>query len=178
MAKVSAVVLCLAAALAAAAAALCGHSLCPENFVLVGGRCLNVSTATYHGQSPALQWPEARELCRAMSSGGWAADLASVDLPLLASFTDFILMHIPGMKYYIFWAGAQKVDGRWEALDGTLIDPMDYMWHMTYPTPADADDRIYGMLVPASVNQLRFYLTPYSNHSVGPSALCEARLPA
>ncbi|XP_069974248.1 uncharacterized protein [Penaeus vannamei] len=111
-----------------------------------------------------------------MAAGEWAADLASVDLPLLAAFTDFIRKHIPGMSTYVFWAGARKVDGEWQALDGTPIDPLGYLWHMHHPSAAAAPDHhIYGMLVPASLHQLRFYLTPYAVSSVGPSALCEAR---
>ncbi|XP_037805129.1 uncharacterized protein LOC119599429 [Penaeus monodon] len=178
MAKISAVALCLAAAAAAAASASaaetpCGHSRCPENFVLLSGRCLNVTSAKHLARP--LPWPEARELCQARASGDWTADLASVDVPLLAAFTDFIKKHIPDMTHYIFWAGARKVGGEWQELDGTPIDPLDYMWHMQHPSDASPDDYAYGMLVPASTNQLRFYLTPYSLHSVGPSALCEAR---
>ncbi|XP_069973870.1 uncharacterized protein [Penaeus vannamei] len=101
MAKISAVLLGLLAAAAAASASAsavtsCGHTSCPENFVLLSGRCLNVTTDTYRGSGKPLPWAEARERCRAMAAGEWAADLASVDLPLLAAFTDFIRKHIPG----------------------------------------------------------------------------------
>nr|XP_045616852.1 snaclec 3-like [Procambarus clarkii] len=149
---------------------------CPSGFLaFTGNKCLHVSTDYYdsQGQFQAVTWGGARDKCTTMSDHTWTTDLVySLNEDIMYQFNDYVANNLTGMKYYIFWVGANRISAvsHWEWTDGQLVDSMSYVWYMYHPLSTSTNTK--GVLVPADKH--RFYMVDMPDTSSAPSFICEA----
>ncbi|XP_045616863.1 uncharacterized protein [Procambarus clarkii] len=147
---------------------------CPEQFNLVGNRCVNVSTEMFSYWNRPKPWNVFRKTCTRMSSHTWNVDfLSNFDVDFLRLTSMEIVNNYPELfkMGYIYWVGAEYGAEAWRWLDGTPVDPKSYIW--VSGSPQNTLDPSNMVLVPAGGR--RHYAVGRQAGGSAPAVICEAK---